>query len=121
MNLSDIDERLKLILSKFKDGWPATIYCGPGWNDILFSLDKKLSEIDPDYKIIQIKEKFGILRYYFQTKTDKRDSMNCIVLEHESMSAVTCEISGLPGVLMKNSFWYKTLNPDVAPDGYSPV
>jgi len=37
---------------------------GKGWVPIVEQLDKDISELDPDYNITQVKEKFGTLRYY---------------------------------------------------------
>lgn len=42
-------------------------HTGPGWLHIIERLDDRLSEIDPNYDIDQIKQKFGGLRYYFGT------------------------------------------------------
>lgn len=48
--------------------WEQIAYCGKGWYWILEELDQKLLKLDPYYKIIQVKEKFGGLRYYFETE-----------------------------------------------------
>lgn len=48
--------------------WEQIAYCGKGWYWILEELDQKLLKLDPNYKIIQVKEKFGGLRYYFETE-----------------------------------------------------
>jgi len=65
--------------------------------------------LDPDYEPAQIKEKFGTLRFYFDTKTELWDSMQAVVTKYEKMSAVTCEACGEAGVLCTpNGFWYKT-------------
>jgi hypothetical protein len=37
---------------------------GKGWCDIIDQLDRDITEIDPDYSITQVKEKFGTLRFY---------------------------------------------------------
>lgn len=37
------------------------------WYDIVIEAGNRLKEVDPDYTIIQIKEKFGGLRYYYGT------------------------------------------------------
>jgi len=33
--------------------------CGDGWFDIIYSLSKKISKLDPNCKALQVKEKFG--------------------------------------------------------------
>lgn len=37
------------------------------WNALIFECHLSLKSVDPDYKILQIKEKVGQLRYYFST------------------------------------------------------
>lgn len=44
--------------------------------------------------------------------------MEKLIREYEDISARTCEITGTPGVLMRDGYWYKTLNPEHAPKGY---
>jgi len=54
------------------------------WKGIILQTHKRLEYIDPDYQIAQIKDKFGGLRYYFDTSfTDyadvRQDVMDAIV------------------------------------------
>lgn len=46
------------------------------------------------------------------------DQMHEIIAEYEDRSARTCEITGNPGVMMHHGYWYKTLDPAHAPEGY---
>lgn len=48
--------------------WKRIAYCPEGWYWILEELDQKLLNLDPNHKIIQVKVKFGGLRYYFETE-----------------------------------------------------
>lgn len=66
---------------------------------------------------MQIKEKFGTLRFYC---VGGDDFTNAIIGRAEEASAHTCEITGLPGSLhTKNSMWLKTINPEYAKEhGY---
>lgn len=68
---------------------------GKGWLPIIIDLDEKLSKIDPDYKINQIKEKFGGLRFYVSGNLD--DDGYRLISEAERQSYKTCEICGKPG------------------------
>lgn len=44
---------------------PADLLCTPEeWYPNIIELDMKLSRLHPDYTILQIKEKFGGLRFY---------------------------------------------------------
>ena len=38
--------------------------CGDGWFDLIYKLSKDLSENHPECRAIQVKEKFGGLRFY---------------------------------------------------------
>lgn len=55
---------LRQILSRIPDGWGRWISCDKGWYPLIIELDQKLAEIFPDYKVHQVKEKYGTLRYY---------------------------------------------------------
>lgn len=73
--------------------------CGDGWKEIIRNTDKKLKYIDPDYKIAQIKEKFGGLRYYFDTSFEsyddvRREIMDDVVRAAEYEASCTCELCG---------------------------
>lgn len=77
--------------------------CGEGWHGIINDTHIKLKYIDPDYKIDQIKEKFGGLRYYF-TPSEKysygstaSNIMDDIVRSAEYQASLTCELCGNSG------------------------
>lgn len=82
-----------------------------GWKDIVLRADAMLAYIDPNYKICQIKEKFGTLRYYFESKKFgiERDIMYAIADGAERMSAQTCETCGKFGELRDDRSWVVTL------------
>ena len=76
--------------------------CGDGWEPLIRALSAKLEaaiaalpEADrPNYKAMQVKEKFGTLRFYLTMGTDE---MFAAVDEAEAQSAETCEGCGQPG------------------------
>jgi hypothetical protein len=95
---------------------------GPGWHDILSALcdniqhytewnnknfDKGYTQYKqvPPVTVVQVKEKFGTLRFYYDGGDDKIDGM---VRMAESMSAVTCEKCGKPGGSTDGG-WIRTL------------
>lgn len=88
-----------------------------GWYQIVIDCDKELTEIDSNYIVIQIKQKFAGLRYYFE-QSDVYDGealskMNAVVKKYEAIAATTCEATGLPGVLMQSAYgWRKVINPE---------
>jgi len=85
---------------------------GEGWYGIIIRCNNKLSMLDPEYRILQIKEKFGTLRYYYHTNTNIyaiKEAMDRYVRQAELESAVTCEVCGNPGSLLgRRSGWMKT-------------
>lgn len=114
---------LQLKVEKLKSRIPAAfghyIDVDEGWYQIVVNCDAEISEIDPNYRILQVKQKFGTLRYYTQMSdvNDKltREQSRLIVFKAEALSAVTCEATGENGVLMKSANgWLKTLNPEYA-------
>jgi hypothetical protein len=74
--------------------------CGEGWMTIINDTHRKLKYIDPDYKIGQIKEKFGGLRYYYDQSLEisygdiRREIMDDIVTVAEIKASKTCELCG---------------------------
>ena len=67
-------------------------------------------------QIAQVKQKYGGLRYYFESSLPgERKAMDDVVAKYEAVAAVTCEATGNPGVLMKSEGgWVKTLDPEYA-------
>jgi len=115
--MDDLQLQIENIKNKFVENWPKIINVDEGWYQLVVDCDKELMQIDPDYKIYQIKEKFGTLRYYYKMPQPYNEEvylkMTSIVRKYENLSACTCEATGLPGLLMKSSktAHYKTLNP----------
>lgn len=94
---------------------------GPGWNHILAQLNAKLSMLDPDYKILQIKEKFGTLRFYYETNITLfsiKEAMDRYIRYAEVQSSKTCEQCGSEGSLINRKMgWMKTRCKDCAITG----
>jgi len=84
---------------------------GDGWQKIIMEADEQLAFIDPDYKIHQVKEKFGTLRFYFGT--DKvgieQQIMLAITYSAERRSSSTCEDCGKYGRYRPQLGWVRTL------------
>ena len=86
---------------------PVNVSFPDGWIEILSQLDTSLAELTPNYTVVQIKVKFGGLRFYFRSDgTDKStaDQMNALVRDAEQRAAKTCEICGGPGVARRD-YW----------------
>ncbi len=126
----------KKLLDRIDPSWGKWIRCDKGWYRILEELDAKLAYLYPDYKIAQVKEKFGTLRFY----TDGvpagvvGELMDDAIAEASRLSAKTCEICGKSSTRSGNDWiyaqsvgtrvrggWYKTLCDDCGlPLGYEP-
>lgn len=108
--------------SRIKDPNFKSISCDDGWLHLLYQLNYEITIIDPDYEIIQIKEKFGGLRFYYKASNPSlRSQINEVVSFYESLSLRTCEITGLPGKLMHKDGRYKTLNSSFLSQGWKEV
>lgn len=85
-----------------------------GWKEIVADTDAMLRFIDPDYKIAQIKEKFGFLRYYiYSEKTGvEQQIMLAITSKAERRSESVCMECGKFGNLRDDRYWIVTLCDD---------
>jgi hypothetical protein len=92
--------------------------CGDGWFDIIDSCCSTIENYIKNKKaptafyFIQIKEKFGGLRLYYEGGDD---FIRGIITAAESLSYKVCEETGKPGCLYaKSSGWIQTLCPEQA-------
>jgi hypothetical protein len=80
--------------------------CGNGWFDLLWRLSKKISECKEGVIAIQVKEKYGTLRFYIGGGSDKVFN---IIDEAERESKHICEECGDKGELRERGVWLKTV------------
>jgi hypothetical protein len=89
-------------------------YCGDGWFNLIYSLSHLIEQIVKkdnlkDFKVIQVKEKFGCLRYYIEnTNKDIFD----LTIKASNQSCFICEECGQLGELRQDLGWLKTLCPE---------
>ena len=88
--------------------------CGPGWDFILMDLFRDLerlvhkSQCFHDYEedelpvVTQIKEKFGTLRVYLSSETDR---MSDLIRDAEALTSQTCEACGNHGKMRVVNRW----------------
>ena len=122
MNIKPISSELQIQVENLKNKMTPDSYkyigVDEGWYLIVADCDRDLTAINPDYQILQIKEKFGGLRFYIKpiNATPKEiKGMNKVIRRYEGVASKTCEATGLSGVLMKSvGGWLKTLNPEYA-------
>lgn len=81
----------------------------PGWLPLVNETHLWLKERYPNYRIVQIKEKFGTLRYYAEGVDMEGQQY---IAEQENKSAEICEECGEPGALNKERGWWKTQCPE---------
>ena len=65
--MNELQLQIESLKNRFVKDWPKIVDVDEGWYQLVVDCDKELSQIDPDYQIYQIKEKFGTLRYYHKT------------------------------------------------------
>jgi hypothetical protein len=92
-------DQLRAIMRRIPEGRGRWISCGPGWYPIVCELDSVLAQLDPEYEVRQVKEKFGTLRVYAHGRPELREAFRAAIREAEDRSAVTCELCGEPGSL----------------------
>lgn len=81
-----------------EEGWYG-IVTPSGWDQLILDTHNKIVEIAPTYKIHQVKQKFGGLRYYLgfselHGDEEKMGWVRKIVAEAEARSYETCEYCG---------------------------
>lgn len=86
---------------------------GEGWHPIIQKLEIGLNLIDPNYELLQVKEKFGGLRYYAQTydSNDHYEQFHGLIRRAEEESFKTCEVCGTQEGVTTEGRWLKTLCP----------
>lgn len=112
MQESKIEDLLRLCPNLYSH--PIFFECGQGWFEIIKGLSEKLEQmiIDGDWEerglpyAVQVKEKFGSLRFYMSTETDE---MSRLIEEYISMSKKICERCGIEGTLRERNRWYSTV------------
>jgi hypothetical protein len=100
----------KILQPYWEEGWDGYCRFDDGWADLVHECHLNILEIDPKYKINQIKEKFGVLRFYYQNDPEiESNKIDDIIQKYELKSASTCEMCAQKGYLCKKKYWLKTL------------
>ena len=116
---AELQAEVEKLKSRIPEAFSKTIDVDEGWYQIVVDCSKAIDAIYPHYKILQIKQKFGGLRFYLDIHGDatseQRNQIYAIIRNYEEIAKKTCEATGLPGVPMKSPYgWVKTLNPEYA-------
>lgn len=88
------------------------IDCGDGWYHLLRELCREIAAVyeaagsPVDIKVKQVKEKYGMLRFYYCPQIPQIDE---IVDRYEEQSSCVCDVCGRPGCLHTDLRWHQTL------------
>lgn len=112
------EENTKKLFDDFpvllREGLAYGFECKDGWYELLRQLFTKLETLWKAYPngqpadapvILQVKEKFGLLRVYLSWQTA---AMSSAIKDAEAKSARTCEICGQPGTMHQRGNWLRT-------------
>lgn len=84
--------------------------CGDGWFDIIDSLCEVLEGFGVETTAVQVKEKYGGLRFYhdgLRAEDEKRQEMAAGAIQMaQNMSFNVCEICGGSGEVHQQDGWY---------------
>jgi hypothetical protein len=84
---------------------------GDGWYQLIYEAAEKIAPISPDIRCVQIKEKFGALRFYVEGDPGESwDPINRALDDATIRSACTCEECGSEGEI-RSGGWLRTLCP----------
>lgn len=120
--MSDYPDYLNDVLARFKEGWMQEISCDSGWFPVIARLHEKVVAIDDKYELLQVKEKFGGLRfYYLPSDPSFAEAIDAEVRTAERISFLTCEVTGKPGQPMKRHGQIKTLHHSFTDKGWKPL
>ncbi|MBS9532395.1 hypothetical protein KIH27_02190 [Mycobacterium sp. M1] len=139
----DEDSAVKAALSAAADGiqavgvdprellaqWGGRVECRQGWYPLVAATGAAIAAVDPDYRIDEIREKYGELRFFATpsagTTAAARRRMEAITDAAEEISRTVCETCGAPGSLHQTPRrWLATLCPACAAAsgrGYRPA
>ena len=94
------------------------IGCPTPWIPLVLELEAKISGLAPEYSILQVKEKFGGLRFYSasgQEDKEVNEKIYALIGQAEAKSYKICQFCGkdaLPEEENTFTSWYYTCCPD---------
>jgi len=89
--------------------------CGDGWEPLIRRLAEQIAPLlPPGAHAVQVKEKFGSLRFYVDGVPWAQDSaIYSAIAEAEEKSGRICETCGAPGLRRtRGRYWIRTLCPE---------
>lgn len=94
-----------------KPVWSEFAECGQGWWPILDRLWAAVAAVASGITVVQVKEKFGGLRFYYQLAgagPDVEQRVRDLVAAAEDEAWHTCEMCGEPGTTRTRNYWSRT-------------
>lgn len=90
--------------------------CGDGWQKLIADLCEELDNFfnthpNPEFRVSQVKSKFGGLRFYVENEGENYSAINEIIRKYEEKSYHTCEYCGAENATQVGR-WVVTLCPD---------
>jgi hypothetical protein len=84
---------------------------GKGWHPLLDELDAAIARLGYNVEILQVKEKFGMLRVYARCCPgfEHTEQLNALIRDAERASCFTCERCGREGSVDQDFPWRMTL------------
>jgi hypothetical protein len=95
-------EALIEVLSRIPPHWGRWIDCDAGWFHLIQELHEHLVDLDPNYVVHQVKEKYGALRFEAgSSSTDPavQERFSALLDVAERFSKTVCELCSEPGRL----------------------
>lgn len=100
----------KIFAERQKDGSSMSygFTCGDGWFNLIDVLCAYLQSLtddrgEPQAVAVQVKEKFGVLRFYIASRHTATPKQRAAIEFAEAMSSRTCDVCGCPGEIIKGS------------------
>ena len=91
--------------------------CGDGWYKLLKNLIIKIAELDTEklIRVMQVKEKFGSLRFYIGSSTEAIDDL---IWQAEKESSETCDVCGGESKIKNKNGWFHNICDKCETDDY---
>ena len=93
-------------ITEFKDTYKEYFPVGGGWRSLVEKLVDDIIAIDPEVSVMQVKEKFGGLRFYVGGASDK---VYALIDNAEEESFKICERCGTRDNVSTKGGWLSTL------------
>jgi len=93
-------------ITEFKDTYKEYFPVGAGWRPLVEKLVDDIIAIDPEVLVLQVKEKFGGLRFYVGGASDE---VYALIDKAEEESFKICELCGTKDNVSTKCGWLSTL------------